>query len=131
MRSWLESELVEVWDRWEAGESQRSISRAVGRSPSSVHGLLVRSGWRRPMPAKAWSPVRLSLTEREEISRGLAAGESMRCIAGRLGRAPSTVSREVARSGGRHSYRAARAHRESRHRARRPKPGKLVETLSC
>ncbi len=127
MRSWSESELVEVWDRWEAGESQRSISRGVGRSPSSVHGLLVRSGWRRPMPAKAWSSLRLSLTEREEISRGLAAGESMRCIAGRLGRAPSTVSREVAANGGRHGYRATRAHRESRQRARRPKPAKLAE----
>lgn len=127
MRSWSESELVEVWDRWEAGESQRSISRAVGRSPSSVHGLLVRSGWRRPMPAKVWSPLRLSLGEREEISRGLAGGESLRCIAGRLGRAPSTVSREVAANGGREGYRATRAHRASRHRARRPKPAKLAE----
>jgi IS30 family transposase len=66
------------------------------------------------------------LTEREEISRGLAAGESMRCIAARLGRAASTVSREVASNGGRCKYRAAGAHRASRHRARRPKPAKLA-----
>jgi transposase, IS30 family len=78
------------------------------------------------VPEVEWSLLRLSLSEREEISRGLAAGESMRCIAGRLGRAASTVSREMARNGGRHSYRATRAHRESRHRARRPKPSKLA-----
>lgn len=127
MRSWSESERSEVWDRWEAGESQRSISRAVGRHPGSVRRLLMASGWRRPMPARVWSPLRLSLGEREEVSRGLAAGESLRCIAGRLGRAPSTVSREVAANGGRHDYRATRAHRASRHRARRPKPAKLAE----
>lgn len=127
MRQWSVLELSEVWDRWEAGESQRSMSRAVGRPPSSIHGLLVRSGWRRPIPERVWSPLRLSVGEREEISRGLAAGESLRCIAGRLGRAPSTVSREVAQNGGRHSYRATRAHRQSRHRARRPKPRKLAE----
>ena len=122
-----EEERVEVWDRWEAGESQRSISRAVGRSPSTIHTLLVSSGWRRSMPAAEWSQLRLSLTEREEISRGLAAGESLRCIAVRLGRAPSTVSREVATNGGRHRYRATSADRASRHRARRPKPAKLAE----
>ncbi|MEA2000578.1 MAG: IS30 family transposase [Actinomycetota bacterium] len=126
MRQWSESERAEVWDRWEAGESQRSISRAVGRHPGSVRRLLVASGWRRPVPEREWSPLRLSLGEREEISRGLAAGESMRCIAIRLGRAPSTVSREVAAGGGRRSYRATRAHRASRHRARRPKSSKLA-----
>jgi len=67
------------------------------------------------------------LAEREEISRGLAAGESMRCVAVRLGRAPSTVSREVAQNGGRWGYRATGAHRASRRRARRPKPSKLAE----
>lgn len=120
------SERTEIWDRWEAGESQRSICRALGRSPSTVRDVLVRAGWRRPVPAVEWSSLRLSLVEREEISRGLAAGESMRCIAARLGRASSTVSREVARNGGRHSYRATRAHHASRHRARRPKPEKLA-----
>ena len=70
--------------------------------------------------------MRLSLSEREEISRGLAAGESLRGIARRLGRAASTVSREVAANGGRMKYRAGVAHRASRHRARRPKPAKLA-----
>ena len=67
-------EQAEIWDRWEAGESQRSICRALGRSPSTIRDVLVRSGWRRPVPEAAWSPLRLSLSEREEISRGLAAG---------------------------------------------------------
>jgi len=70
--------------------------------------------------------MRLSLGEREEISRGLAAGESLRGIANRLGRASSTVSREVASNGGPRKYRATTAHRASRHRARRPKPAKLA-----
>jgi len=119
-------EKAEVWDRFEGGESQRSISRRLGRSPSTIRTLLVSSRFRRPVSSAEWSSLRLSLTEREEISRGLAAGESLRCIAGRLGRAPSTVSREVAANGGPHRYRATTAHQASRHRARRPKPAKLA-----
>jgi len=126
VRRLSELEKVEIWDRFEAGESQRSISRRLGRSPSSIRTHLLGSGFRRPVPGPEWSALRLSLTEREEISRGLAAGESMRCIAARLGRAASTVSREVASNGGRSKYRAAGAHRASRHRARRPKPAKLA-----
>ena len=95
-----EAEKSEIWDRFEAGESQRSISRRLGRSPSTIRTHLVSSGFRRPLPGREWSTFRLSLTEREEISRGLAAGESMRCVAAQLGRAPSTVSREVAANGG-------------------------------
>ena len=97
-------ERSEIWDRFEAGESQWSISRRLGRSPSSIRTHLVSTGFRRPVPAGDWSSFRLSLTEREEISRGLAAGESMRCIASRLGRVGSTVSREVASNGGRLKY---------------------------
>ena len=119
-------EKSEIWDRFEAGESQRSISRRLGRSPSSIRTHLLGSGFRRPVAGPEWSPLRLSLTEREEISRGLAAGESLRGIAVSLGRAPSTVSREVAANGGRSGYRATTAHRASRHRARRPKPAKLA-----
>ncbi|MEE9177256.1 MAG: IS30 family transposase, partial [Acidimicrobiia bacterium] len=126
MRRLSELEKSDIWDRFEGGESQRSISRRLGRSPSTIRTLLLGSGFRRPLPAAEWSPLRLSLGEREEISRGLVVGESMRCIATRLGRAPSTVSREVAANGGRHRYRAATAHRASRHRARRPKPAKLA-----
>ncbi len=126
MRRLSESEKVEIWDRFEAGESLRSISRQLGRPPSTIRTHVVSGRFRRPLPAVEWSPRRLSLAEREEISRGLAADESLRCIARRLGRAPSTVSREVAGNGGRVRYRAAQAHQTSRHRAQRPKPAKLA-----
>ena len=126
MRRLSESEKAEIWDRFEAGESLRSISRRLGRAPSSIRTHVVAAGFRRPLPAGEWSSRRLSLAEREEISRGLAVGESLRSIAANLGRAPSTVSREVAANGGRVRYRAGVAHRASRHRARRPKPAKLT-----
>ncbi len=126
LRRLSEREKSEIWDRFEAGESQRSISRWLGRPPSTIRTHLVSAGFRRPLPAGDWSSLRLSLTEREEISRGLAVGETMRCIAARLGRAASTVCREVAANGGRDRYRATSAHRTSRHRARRPKPTKLA-----
>ncbi len=121
-----ESERAEIWDRYEAGESLRSISRRLGRAPSSIRTHVVAAGFRRPVPAEDWCPLRLSFGEREEISRGLAVGDSMRCIAHRLGRSSSTVSREVAANGGLQRYRTAVAHRASRHRARRPKPAKLA-----
>ena len=120
-------EREELWDRWEAGESQRSISRRLGRSPSTVRTQLVSSRWRRPVPVGEWCSLRLSLTDREEISRGLARDESLRSIAYRLGRSPSTVSREVKINGGHQKYRATVAHRASRRRAKRPKPMKLAE----
>jgi len=126
VRRLSESEKSEIWDRFEGGESLRSISRRLDRPPSTIRTHLVSAGFRRPVPGPEWSSLRLSLTEREEISRGLAAGESMRRIAVRLGRAPSTVSREVASNDGRHKYRATTAHRTSRYRARRPKPAKLA-----
>jgi IS30 family transposase len=122
-----ESERKELWDLWEAGESQRSISRRLGRSPSTVRTLLVSAGWRRPTRPVEWCSLRLSLSEREEISRGLARDESLRSIADRLGRAPSTVSREVKVNGGHLKYRANVAHRASRRRAKRPKATKLTE----
>ena len=126
MRRLSESEMVEIWDRFEVGESLRSISRRLGRPPSTIRTHVVSLRFRRPLPAAEWSSQRLSLSEREEISRGLAAGESLRGIARRLGRAASTVSREVACNGGRSEYRAAVAHLASRHRAQRPKPAKLA-----
>jgi IS30 family transposase len=126
MRRLSESEKFEIWDRFEAGESLRSISRRLGRPPSTIRTHVVTAGFRRPLPAAEWSSQRLSLSEREEISRGLAADESLRAIAQRLGRAASTVSREVAGNGGQQRYRAAVAHRASRHRAQRPKPAKLA-----
>ena len=85
------------------------------------------AGWRRPTPPVEWCSLRLSLSEREEISRGLARNESLRSIAYRLGRAPSTVSREVKGNGGHGRYRAVVAHRASRRRAKRPKVMRLQE----
>ena len=120
-----ELERSELWDRWEAGESQRSIARALGRAPATIRTRLLSSGWRRPVPAREWSSLRLSLGEREEISRGIAQGDSLRGIAARLGRSSSTVSREVANNGGCDRYRAVEAHRASRRRAKRPKAMKL------
>jgi len=115
----------ELWDRWEAGESQRSIARALGRAPATIRTRLLSSGWRRPVPVAEWCLLRLSLDEREEISRGIAQGDSLRGIAARLGRSSSTVSREVANNGGCDRYRAVEAHRASRKRAKRPKAMKL------
>ena len=77
-------------------------------------------------PARKRSPLRLSLADREELSRGLVAGDSLHRIAARLGRAVSTISREVAWNGPRDSYRAWRAERTAARRARRHKPAKLV-----
>ena len=90
-----ESERRELWNRWEAGESQRAIARALGRAPATVRTRLLSSGWKRPVLPAEWCSLRLSLGEREEISRGIARGESLRSIADRLGRSSSTVSREV------------------------------------
>jgi len=119
------SEQGELWDRWEAGESQRSIARALSRPPETVRARLLASGWKRPGPAVEWCALRLSMGEREEISRGIARCESLRSIACRLGRSPSTVSREVKVNGGYDQYRATAAHRGSRMRAKRPKTTKL------
>lgn len=69
MERLLESEKAELWDRFEAGESLRSISRRLGRAPSSVRTHIVAAGWRRPVPAGDWCPIRLSFSEREAISR--------------------------------------------------------------
>jgi IS30 family transposase len=120
-------ERSELWDRWEAGESQRSIARALDRAPATIRTRLLSSGWRRPVPPAEWCSLRLSLGEREEISRGIAMGESLRSVAERLGRSSSTVSRDVRINGGCDRYRAVEAHRASRRRAKRPKAMKLEE----
>jgi IS30 family transposase len=114
----------EIWERIDAGESPASITRSMGRYPSAVRSLMLETGGIAP-PVRTRSPRCLSVEEREEISRGLAAGDSLRAIAARLGRAPSSVSREVSRNGGRSHYRAQSADRRAYRRARRPKVGKL------
>jgi IS30 family transposase len=109
----------EIWARLRAGYAAKPTARGLGLSTSGVHGYLVRCGGIRPA-ARRGSTGRLSLLEQEEISRGLAAGWSLRAIAIGLGRAPSTVSREVAGHGGRSHYRPARADEQAWARARRP-----------
>ena len=125
MRKFTEAEKAVVWDRWPGGEAMRSIARRLGRESSSVRTMIEDCGGVRPVPRRR-HPRHLSIVEREEISRGIATGESLRQIARRLGRAPSTVCREVARNGGRSRYRAQRADRAAWRRARRPKVSKLA-----
>ena len=120
-----EAEKAEIWDALERGEAVRAIGRSMGRCSSSIRTYLIACEGRRPRPPGS-SELRLSLREREEISRGLAAGESLRRIAARLGRAPSTICREVTANGGRRAYRALTADRDARRRARRPKRAKLA-----
>ena len=119
-----EVEVDEVWRRWRSGQAVKVLAREMRRHPSTVRDLLKRCGGVRP-PVRRRSPLRLSLAEREEISRGLAAGESLRWIAARLGRALSTLSREVAVNGGRVRYRALTADAAAWVRAARLKPTKL------
>jgi IS30 family transposase len=118
------TEVDEVWSRWRSGQAVKVLSRQMRVNSSTVRDLLHRTGGIRPAPRRRWE-VRLSLAEREEISRGLAAGLSVRTIAAGLGRAPSTVSREVFGNGGRLRYRASVADRSAWSRASRPKATKL------
>ena len=118
-------ELAEVWDRWKRGESSKVIGRHLGRQSSSVNAVLTRSGGIRPR-TRCRSVHALRLAEREEISRGIAAGRSIRSIATGMGRAPSTVSREILRNGGYDDYRAAVADEQTWARSRRPKPCRLA-----
>lgn len=108
------------------GLSLREIGRQVGCSHEVVRAVVRRES-KRPVRSESWQPGsgRLTLANREEISLGLRAGDSFTAIAVRLGKAVSTVSREVAGNGGRGDYRAWRAHQRARDRARRPKPAKL------
>jgi len=114
-----EAEKAELWRRWKAGESARTIERAMGRTHGTVHGWLSKAGGIAPRQRKR-SDRALTLQEREEISRGLSAGESMRSMARRLGRNPGTVSREVSRNGGAERYRATKADDAAWARAKRP-----------
>ena len=116
---------AEMWDRWQRGESLKEIGRAFDRPSSSIYSQLAPSGGIRP-PDRKRSRFALSLQEREEISRGLVSGLSLRTIASQLGRAPSTISREVKRNGGVLSYRASEAEKAAWDRAHRPKPCKLA-----
>ncbi|MFQ5759520.1 MAG: IS30 family transposase [Acidiferrobacterales bacterium] len=115
-----------MWDRWQKGDSLHAIARLFDRSHGSVAGILSRTGGIRP-PLRRRSKLALTLAEREDISRGVVAGQSARSIAASLGRAPSTVSREINRNGGRRRYRANKADQAAWVRAHRPKTCKLVQ----
>ena len=116
---------AEIWDRWQRGESLNSIGRLFDRPSSSIFNMLAPSGGIRPVPRHR-SRLALTLSEREEISRGLASCLSIRAIASRLGRSPSTISREINRNGGYDNYRATQADQAAWDRARRPKRCKLA-----
>ena len=115
-----------MWDRWQKGESLNSIAKLFDRHHSAIQGILSRTGGIRP-PQRRRSRLTLTLTEREEISRGVFAGQSLRSIAASLDRAPSTVSREIKRNGGRRRYRANDADQAAWDRAHRSKTCKLVQ----
>jgi IS30 family transposase len=120
------SDKVAIWDRWTRGESLSEIGRAVDRIPAAVfHVVRARGGI--PPPPRWRSSRALTVSEREDISRGLATGVSFSQLAVQLGRPTSTVSREVGRHGGRRGYRAAAADAATWDRARRPQRCRLAQ----
>ena len=122
---YTESQKTLMWERWQKGESLQRIAQLFDRNHSSIQPILAATGGIRPAQRRR-SQWALSLAEREEISRGVVAGHSRRSIAVQLGRAPSTVSREIKRNGGPESYRASQADESAWDRGRRPKTGKLA-----
>jgi len=124
-RGFTAAEKTELWDRWRRGESLKAIGRAFSKPSSSIYFQLAPHGGIRPAPRRR-SRLALTLSEREEISRGIATAQSARSMARLLGRSPSTVSRELSRNGGYDRYRAALADETAWARARRPKRCKLA-----
>ena len=126
-RTWFTpKQRAELWERWKSGQCVADIARALGRrNKSGVYRILAVNGGIAPAPRRR-APVALRLEEREEISRGIAAGRSIRRIAQDLGRAPSTISREIRHNGGCSAYRASEADTRAWERALRPKPCRLA-----
>ena len=122
---YTETDKAVMWNRWQKGESLEKIAQLFDRSHGSVARILRQTGGIRP-PKRVRSGRTLSLAEREEISRGVVAGRSLRSIASSLRRAPSTISREIHRNGGRQPYRAKVADQAAWDRAHRPKTCKLT-----
>ncbi len=120
---WLDHE--QVWAQYATGQLPFEIGRSMGRPPDAIYQMIRKTGGIRPAP-RVRSPRQLSLAEREEISRGLAAGMPCRSIAKVLGRAPSTISREINRNGGPSRYRTVAADREAWKASKRPKVSKLA-----
>ncbi len=115
-----------MWDHWQKGDSVHAIARLFDRSHGAIARVFARTGGIRP-PQRTRSQMSLTLAEREEISRGVIVGQSLRTIAASLGRAPSTVSREIKRNGGRQQYRANKAEQAAWDRAHRAKTCKLAQ----
>ena len=117
---------AELWERWKNGQSVLAISRALERrNKTGIQRIVTLHGGIAPAPRRR-AVAALRLEEREEISRGIAAGRSVRRIARGLRRSPSTISREIRRNGGSQAYRANRADRSAWERALRPKPCRLA-----
>jgi IS30 family transposase len=116
--------MTTLWASWRAGASQRAIARALGRPPGTIYHVIRTAGGVPPRPRRRAARA-LTLGEREEIAWGLAAGRSIRALSRQLGRAPSTVSREVRRHGGRAAYRASGADAAAWQAARRPQRCRL------
>lgn len=123
-RSFSYIQCQELWRRWRQGESIVTIGRALGKEPPTVRYFLSIHGGITPVPRRRANNA-LTLNERETISRGLSAKQSMRSLAKQLQRSPSTISREVNRNGGYEHYRAVKADQTAWQLARRPKPCKL------
>ena len=123
---YTESQRVLMWERWQKGESLQHIAQLFDRNHSSIQRILAETGGIQPAQRHR-SRLALTLAEREEISRSVAAGQSIRSVARRLGRAPSTLSREIMRNGGQECYRASQADQAAWDRAHRPKSCKLVQ----
>jgi IS30 family transposase len=124
---YTEEQKALMWDRWQQGESLNAIARLFDRHHSAVSRIFAETGGIRPVPRQR-SRLALTLAEREEISRGIVARRSIRSIALLLGRAPSTVSREIQRNGGQQRYRASQADQAAWERAKRPKTCKLAQS---
>ncbi|CAB3711230.1 IS30 family transposase [Achromobacter kerstersii] len=123
---YTESQKLVMWERWRKGDSLQQIAQLFDRNHSSIQRILAETGGIQPAP-RCRSCLALSLAEREEISRGLVRGQSIRSIAIGLRRAPSTISREIKCNGGQSEYRASQADQATWDRARRPKPCKLAD----
>lgn len=123
---YTESQKLVMWEHWRKRDSLQQIAQLFDRNHSSIQRILAETGGIQPAP-RCRSCLALSLAEREEISRGLVRGQSIRSIAIGLRRAPSTISREIKRNGGQLEYRAIQADQATWDRARRPKPCKLAD----
>ena len=123
---YTENQKALMWERWQKGESLQQIAQLFDRNHSSIQLILAATGGIRPAP-RCRSRLALTLAEREETSRAMFAGHSIRSIAAQLRRAPSTISREIKRNGGQECYRASQADQSAWDRGRRPKTGKLAQ----